>query len=278
MAHSLFRISSQVFNQPQLITAEAFAPIVDYLSRRNVGDIRLMEDFEEREESATEVELVNKTAFISVEGSLTYKPQQMMCSPAGTSYTGLVEQVMAAIDAGAERIVFSHSSGGGQALGCFMCANEVRQLLTDANVKSYSYIDEGSYSASYAWAVISDEVVISPEASCGSIGCIVAMMDNSEMLKKEGIKRVVLSSTPGKSPYAEDGSGLSEQFLAHMQEDVTRLGQKFAEHVSQYTGLSVESILSLDAQSFHAEKALEIGLVNAVMTPRQFINYLSKEM
>ena len=279
MTHSLFRLSTQVFNQPQLITAESFAPIVDYLTKRNAGEISMMEDEDESdhtERKKKKVEMVGGVAFLKVEGALTYKPQQMFCSRAGTSYTGLVADVAEAIAEGAHSVVFSHSSGGGQALGCFLCADEVRTMMDEAGVKSYSYIDEGSYSASYAWACISDEVIISPEASCGSIGCICALVDDSKAMENEGYKRVVISSTPGKSPYAEDG-GFSEQFLTKMQEDVTRLGNKFAGHVAKYTGLPVEDILKMDAQTFHAEKALEIGLVNAIMTPREFINHLSKK-
>jgi len=277
MTHSLFRLSGQIFNSPQLITAESFAPIVDYLSKRNAGEIAMMEDVEDDDEDHKEkhIEIINGVAFIKVDGALTYKPQRMMCSPEGTSYLGLIQQTVEAIQAGANTIVFEHSSGGGQALNCFSTANEVRRMLTEAGVRSYSYIDEGSYSASYAWACIADEVVIQPEASCGSIGCICALIDNSKALEQEGLKRVVISSTPGKSPYAEDGS-FSKKFLAKMQEDVTRLGNKFAEHVSFYTGLAVDDILAMDAQTFNAEKALEIGLVNKIMTPREFLNYISQ--
>lgn len=280
MSRNLFRLSSQIFNQPQLIIAETFSPIVDYLSKRNLGEISMMKREDDEDESdypdkEDKIEVENGIAFIKIEGPLTYKPVRMMCAPEGTSYVGLVEQVTQAISAGANTIVFEHSSGGGQALGCFLMANEVRMLMDEAGVKSYSYIDEGSCSASYAWACIADEVIISPEASCGSIGCICAMIDNSEAMAKEGYRRVVISSTPGKSPYNEEG-GFSEQFLAKMQEDVTRLGNTFAEHVAKYTCLPVDDILALDAQSFHAEKALEIGLVNSIMTPREFMNYLMK--
>ena len=274
MAHNILRLSSQIFNQPQLITAEAFSPIVEYLTKRNLGEIRMDDAEDDYEEDRKELVAVeNGVAFIKIEGALSYKPIKMMCSPEGTSYVGLIEQVAEAISLGAKSIVFEHSSGGGQAQGCFMCANEVRSMMDTAGVKSYSYIDEGSYSASYAWACITDEVIISPEASCGSIGCICAIIDNSKAMANEGYRRVVISSTPGKSPYNEDGA-FSEQFLAKMQEDVTRLGNNFAEHVAKYTGLPVEDILAMDAQTFHAERALEIGLVNAVMTPREFMNHL----
>lgn len=274
MSRSLLRLSSQVFNQPQLITVESFSPIVEYLTKRNLGEIAMMKDDDsEHGDEEDKVDIVNGVAFIKIEGPLSYKPIRMMCAPTGTSYVGLVSQVADAISAGAKSIVFSHSSGGGEAMGCFMCATEVRTMMDEAGVHSYSYIDEGSYSASYAWACISDEVIISPEASCGSIGCVCALYDTSKAMANEGIRRVIISSTPGKSPYNEEG-GFSEQFLAKMQEDVTRLGNTFAEHVSKYTGLVVEDILAMDAQTFHAEKALEIGLVNAIMTPREFMNHL----
>ena len=48
MSHSLLRLSSQIFNTPQLITVEAFTPIVDYLSKRNVGEIEMLRDVDKQ--------------------------------------------------------------------------------------------------------------------------------------------------------------------------------------------------------------------------------------
>lgn len=275
MSHKLLRLSSQVFNTPHLITAETLAPITDYFVSRNIGDVKMMEDDDEYVYSdPDEVEVINGTAFIEVEGALTYKPQQGMCTPAGCSYTSLIGKSQYALAMGAKNLVFTYASGGGQALGCFLSANEVRQMADAAGAKIYAYIEEGAHSAAYAWACTADEVIISPDASAGSIGCIIALYDQSKRMSDMGVKQVIISSTPGKSPFAEDGS-FSQKFLDKLQEDVTRLGNQFAEHVSKYTGLSVETILALDAQSFHAEKALEIGLVNKIQTPREFLNYLA---
>lgn len=277
MSHSLLRLASQVYNTPQLITAELFTPIVDYLSMRNSDSFKLMRDVEEDEDtddSDNMFEMVDGVAFIKVDGPLTAKPMRLLCAPEGTSYQGLIEQTQSALDADAKKLVFEYSSGGGQAFSCFLSANEVRQMADSAGAEIIAYISEGAHSAAYAWACTADRVIISPDASAGSIGCVIAMIDNSKQLEQDGLKRVVITSLDGKSPFNQDGS-FSEKFLSKLQEDVDRLGMQFAEHVSKYTGLSVETILAMDAQSFHAEKALELGLVNKIMTPREFLNYVT---
>lgn len=274
MSHRLFRLTEQILAHPQLITAEALAPIAQYLVNRT-ADPSFMRDVEddENKQDKEEMEVLNGVAFINVEGALSYKPIYTACGKVGVAYTELIEQVGEAIDAGAKQIVFSFSSPGGAAQACFTSANEVRRMADEAGVKLVAYVDEMACSAAYAWACMMDEVVSSPDGTTGSLGCIVALLDDSKALDKEGYKRVVITSLAGKSPFNEDGS-FSEKFLAKVQEDVSRLGMQFAEHVSMYTGLSVETILALDAQSFHAEKALEIGLVNKVMTPREFLDYV----
>jgi len=273
MPHKLLRLAGQVFNTPQYITAETLAPIVDYLSLRNGLDAMLVKG-DQVECKESDVDMVGNVAFINVAGALSYKPVQMLCSPEGTSYQGLIEQTQEALSQGAKKLVFSYASGGGQAMGCFLSANEVRQMANEAGATIYAFIEEGAHSAAYAWACTADEVIISPDASAGSIGCIVALMEDAKMLEKEGLRRVVITSLDGKSPFNADGS-FSDKFLSKIQEDVDRLGLQFAQHVSSYTGLSVETILAMDAQSFHAEKALDLGLVNKIMTPREFLNYIT---
>ena len=283
MSHRLFRLTEQILAHPQLITAEAMAPIAQYLVNRTL-DPSLMKNVEEDEKrkknksdeednDEDDVDMLDNVAFISVEGALSYKPIYTLCGEVGTSYVRLIEQTQEAIEAGAKEIVYSFSSPGGAAMACFTSANEVRQLADEAGVKLTAWIDEGAHSAAYAWACMMDEVVSSPDASVGSIGCIVAMLDDSKFMEKEGFRRVIITSLDGKSPFNEDGS-FSDKFLAKVKEDVDRLGLQFAQHVSHYTGLDVEAILALDAQSFHAEKALEVGLVNKVMTPREFLDYV----
>jgi len=197
----------------------------------------------------------------------------MACAPEGTSYQGILEQASELIASGVTTLVTTHSSGGGQAHGCFDTANQLRAMCDEHGVRWLAYIDTMSASASLALNIAADEVIIHPSASTGSIGCVLALVDRSKALDMAGIKPVYISSTEGKTPFMEDGS-FRKEFLQKMQEDVSRLGMQFAEHVHNYTGIPVEEILSYDAQMFHAEDALEKGLVNKIMTPKQFLSYL----
>lgn len=277
MAHNIYRLASTILNTPQLITAEAFAPIAEYLRHRS-SKAYLMDDEEDmpskKEDKEEELEIVGGIAIIEVEGPLTYKTQRMLCAPDTTSYESLIEQTQEAVEMGCTAIVYQHSSAGGQAFFCFQAAEEINRILKESNVKSYAYILEGSMSASYALACICDEVIINPDASCGSIGCCISIVDTSKANEMNGIKPIYKSFPVGKVPFEDDGS-FKQSFLDRLEEDATRLGTQFAEHVSKYVGLSVETILGLDAQVFHAEKALEIGLVNKIMTQGEFINYIT---
>lgn len=270
-AHALIRLQESLYNTPQLITPEAFNPILDYLSLRNAPEFVVAQNKEPtKRRTPTKYGNVGE---ILVDGSLTYKPVNMLCSDGGTSYQGILEDAQMLIDSGVKKLVTTHSSGGGQASHCFDTANQLREMCDAAGVQWFAYIDTVSASASLALDIAADEVIIHPDAQTGSIGCVLALLDTSKRNEMMGVKPVYISSTAGKTPFVEDGS-FSKEFLQKMQEDVTRLGNQFAEHVSKFTGIPVDEILSLDAQMFHAEKALELGLVNKIMTHKQFLAYL----
>lgn len=269
-AHSLIRLQESLYNTPHLITPEAFAPILDYLSYRNSPEFILPKKEASTKQPANQF---GKIGEILIDGALSYKPVQMACAPEGTSYQGILEQASELMLNGITTLVTTHSSGGGQAHGCFDTANQLRAMCDENNVKWLAYIDTYSASASLALGIAADEVIIHPSGSTGSIGCVASIVDRSKALDMAGIKPIYISSTEGKTPFAEDGS-FRKEFLQKMQEDVTRLGMQFAEHVHSYTGIPVEEILSYDAQMFNAEEALQKGLVNKIMTPKEFLSYL----
>ena len=278
MAHNIQRLASTILNKPQLITQQSFDPIVQYLTARimNPEFAVYKEERQERDEDER-VEMINGVAVISIEGSLSYKPVYTLCGEMGTSYMGLLEQVQYAVDSKAHTIVFEVASGGGEASHCFESANSIRDMLTDAGIYSIAYVDQAAYSAAYALSVVADEVIVNPSAGVGSVGCVVALTDYSKALDKEGIKPIYIASASQKIPFNPDGS-FSESFLAKLQEDVNRLGDEFIAHVAKYTGLSEEEIKATNAQTFYADKAVEMGLANAVMNHREFSTYLSSKL
>lgn len=274
MAHHLWRLSESIWNTPHLITQEALAPIVEYLNDRNTIGLQRKGSFSEEAKAEKKRENVGGIGELHIDGPLTYKPVETMCGPQGVSYQGILEDAQALIDNGVKTLIMVHSSPGGQAAHCFSTANDLRAMCDENGVRLISYIDTQSASASLALQCVADEVIIHPSAETGSVGCVLALVDRSKALEQAGLKPIYIASTPGKTPFEADGS-FSKSFLEQIQEDVTRLGNQFAEHVSKFTGIPVADVLAMNARMYHAEAALEIGLVNKIMDHKTFVAYVA---
>ena len=275
MAHELFRVLESVYNTPHLVTETALRPIVDYLQARSKGNFTtfaIVEGAKTSEE--VKAEKLGSVGEIKVDGVISYKPVYGMCGPTGTSYQGILEQAQELIDSGITTLITTHSSPGGQAAHCFSTVQELRGMCDEAGVQWVAYIDTMSASASLALSVAADETIIHPSAVTGSVGCVATIYDVSKAYEMEGIKPIYIASTEGKTPFDASGA-FSKEFLAEMQADVTRLGNQFAQHVSKFTSIPVKDVLAMNAKMYHAEVALEQGLVTAVMDHKQFAKYMA---
>lgn len=281
MNHSLLRLASRIHNTPHLITQEAFSVILDYLDARNRTDFIRLSMLDENNEPIDDddccPEMGNGIGLLQVDGSLTYKPVMTMCGEVGTSYQSLVAQTQAMADAGIKTIVMEVSSGGGEASHCFQAASDIRTICDDNGITLYGYADEYACSAAYALLCISDVVIANPSATLGSIGCVVALLDTSKAYEQAGLKRIFVTSGANKVPFAADGS-FKKEFLEEIQADVDRLNEDFAAHVASHTGLDVKTIKGFEAGTFDAATAVEKGLANAVMTNKQFADFLAAQV
>lgn len=273
MKHSLFRLTSRVYNTPHLITPQAFSTILDYLDARNTTEVEMFVPVDDASKQS-EKPYANGLGVLTVDGSLTYKPVMTACGEAGTSYQSLVAQVEEMAEADVKTIVMEVTSGGGEASHVFQACEDIRAIADANGIKMIGYADTIAASAAYALISICDEVIANPSASVGSIGCVVALMDMSKAYEKAGLKRIFITSGENKVPFDEDGS-FKKEFLDEVQESVDRLNAEFATHVSKFTGLSVDAIMGLEAGCFDADKALEIGLINKVMTNKEFAAYVA---
>lgn len=274
--HSLLRLASKIYNTPHLITAESFNVVLDYLDSRNSG-VKLMmpTEIEPDAPDNDEDEVTNGLVCISIDGSLTYKPVMTLCGEVGTSYTSLVDQVGDAIESGATTIVFDVSSGGGEASHVFQAATDIRALCDENNVKLVAYADTYMCSAAYALGVVADMIVVNPSATVGSIGCVVALLDTSKAMEQAGLKRIFITSGDAKVPYNEAGE-FKQDFLDEIQKEVDALNIEFSEFVSTYTGVDAKTIRSFEAKTFNAQEAVDAGLANAVMTNKEFANFVAE--
>tara|TARA_R110002153_G_scaffold53726_2_gene149554 strand:+ start:2173 stop:3621 length:1449 start_codon:yes stop_codon:yes gene_type:complete len=288
MAHELSRLSESLSNQPLMITQSRLDEIFDYIdSRGSAGLIDLAKesriaDKALRETLADEV-VTDGSDFgesatigvLDISGSLTYKPTGFEALCGGTSYTGLIDEASVLCEMEEiNTILMQVDSGGGYSYRAFESANEVKAMCQASGTKLIAYIDGISASAAYAWTAVADEVIINPDANVGSIGVVIQLTDSSGKDKKEGVKRQYITSDDTKVPFNEEG-GFRSEFLAELQEGVTETYGKFVSHVANNRNLSEETVRSVKAKVYSAEKALELGLVDKIMTGREFTSYLT---
>jgi ClpP class serine protease len=271
------RLTSELFNKPHLISQTAFTAIAAYLDVRNTGKLDVVKLGEEEgfEEADVAANTVGDIGIINIHGSLTNKPVVTMCGVVGASYASIKGQMSALIEAGCKTVVLDIDSGGGEAFNCFQTADAIRKMADDNGVYLISYVQSMAASAAYALAVCADEVVCHPQGQVGSVGVLVALMNNTKALEKEGYQRTFVTAGANKIPFDADG-GFRDEFLAEIQANVDDLYGQFCEHVSHYTGLSVADVKATEASVFSGNKALGMGMINTVMTNEEFADYLTK--
>lgn len=280
MAHNLFRLSQKLYNRPHLIVPEAFRVVSDYLMKRNAAGFQLDSGYQDDgtpvDDDDNDPSLIDSSiGLLCVDGSLTYKPVSTTCGDVGTSYQALVAQTQALADAGVNTIVMEVSSGGGEASHCFELAAQIRSICDASGIQLIGYADEMACSAAYALICVCDVVIANPSAELGSIGVLIALMDTSKMLEQEGLKPIFISAGDNKIPYQADGS-FKQSFLDGLQADVDRLNLEFVAHVSNYTGLSAETVIGFQANTYDAQTAVQLGLADAVMTSQEFAAYVAQ--
>lgn len=272
MAHELLRLTGEIYDTPHLISLDAFNKITNYLDLRNAN----LASFPTTKEAPKQTfyDTKAKIATINLMGTTTYRDNAINALCGLTSYEGILAQTQEAISAGVNKIILHIDSGGGSAQGCFASANEFRQMCNDAGVTVYGYVDGSCCSAALAWGVVCDVLVADKYSSIGSLGVLVALKDTSEADAKEGVKTIYVTDGASKVPFDANGK-YKEEFLADLQDKVTYLGNEFRQHVSSYTGISLEDLKNTQAKVYMASDALKIGFINKIMTKPEFVSYVA---
>ena len=206
-------------------------------------------------------------AIIPIHGSLINRFGQ--CYGYVTGYNFIRRQRDAAMaDPDVTAIVYDVNSGGGEAEGCFELADESFALR--GTKPTISVVDSACYSAAYALASTSDQVVVTPTGGAGSVGVYTMHVDMSKMLEDWGLNITLIHAGEHKvdgHPYAE----LPEDVRADMQKSVDATYNKFVESVARNRNLSVEAVKDTQARCYSADDALALGLIDSVASPIEAI-------
>lgn len=275
--HSLVRIKGSLVNTPHLIESNSFNSIMDYVNKRIEGsaDIipKMLDDEDDFELSFSNYNPETRTGFLSISGPTTYRRTGWEALCGGVSYESLKEDMKLFVEQGARTVVMDVNSGGGEAQGMIDSAKYIRQLADENNIKIVGFADGSACSAAYGLLSIADEIVATVDSSIGSVGVLISLTDSSRALEKEGYKKVFVTAGQNKIPFADDGS-FKPEFIDRLQTQVNELYERFTAHVAEQRGMSQEAVKNTEADVFSAKEALELGLIDQIMTFEQFDDYL----
>ena len=216
-----------------------------------------------------------RLGLIPIKGSLTYEESGWEALCGMTSYESIQGQAEYLIkNEKVEELILELNSGGGQAYGCFEAAQYVRDLANKNNVKITTYVDGVAYSGGYAWASIADELVVNPMGRVGSIGVVLPLTNYAEKDKKDGIKRIYITSGKSKVPYDEDGN-FTEDALDEFRKSSKIIYDEFVGHVAEMRGIDRQAVVNTEAKTFDAQQALSLNLIDSIMTKEQFYNHIN---
>lgn len=278
MAHSLSRFSKSILEQPQLILPSRFEEIASVLTRDDTSDLytAALQAEKDNKKSGTKDLAETEVGVLRIEGALTNKPTMFGALCGLTSYQDLLAETdeLASMDS-VKKVMMQVDSGGGEAYNLFNTATQIKSKLNEADKKLIAYVDGSSASAAYGLTAVADEVIMHPDAMVGSIGVVVRLTNTSKAEKEAGYETKYITFGASKVPFDEDGE-FREEFTSDIQERVNELGAQFISHVASNRGISEDTVESTQAKMFSANKALELGLVDKIMTNEEFYEYLAE--
>lgn len=219
-------------------------------------------------------------AVIPITGTLVHKFGWLDPTSGMTGYDGVAKKFRAAAaDPEIRAIWFDIDSPGGEVAGCFALCEEIAQATQSegGDKPVWAYINEQATSAAYAIASVCDRIY-GPRTMCtGSIGAYMMHVDFTKALDKNGIQPTIIRSGKRKAR-TTSYEKLDDPAKAKLLSMVDETRDIFANLVALGRGLSVEDVLATEADIYSGSDALEIGLVDGVMSEAEAWELLQLEL
>lgn len=200
-------------------------------------------------------------AIIPIMGTLIHHATLFEKICGACSYDDIKRDVRTALGtAGLNKIVFHVDSPGGMCMGC----HETAGVIADAGqfVRTEAVTDSVMASAAYYLVASCDRISCTPTARPGSIGAMLAWLDESVRFEMAGLKVEVLASGPLKGTGTR-GTSLTDEQRAYMQGTIDKYAGMFKAHVLEYRPIIDAS--SMQGQVFIGSDAADAGLVDEIV-------------
>ncbi len=212
--------------------------------------------------------LRDDVGFVEVEGALVNKGAWLGESCGMTSYEAISLQVDdIAADSSIRAVVFEIDSYGGEVDGCFACAERIAAL--SAAKPTIAILTDHACSAGYLLASAARTIVIPQTGLAGSIGVISLHASYAVALEKAGIAVTVLRAGERKARPTEFET-MTEAEYAEAVAELEEMRVEFADAVARHRGgrMTKDAALATEAAVYRGQKAVDIGLCDAVAWPR----------
>ncbi len=156
-------------------------------------------------------------------------------------------------------IAFNINSPGGSVLGNFELADFIAKQR--GKKPMMSFVEGLCCSGAYSIASATDSIAMSVGSEAGSVGVYTMHVDESERLKKAGVKVKFISAGATKTdgnPY----EGLSTEAEKSIKDRIDGLYSNFVLRVATNRGISEEAVIKLGARVFNANKSIEVGFAD----------------
>lgn len=268
-------LADRILNTPLLITPEKLQVITSVLSDRIGVNSEQLDGFtgnryvldENGERSYTSYPITQEgIAIIRVVGTMVNRGAYVGASSGVVSYEGVKHQVKSAAgNSKVQAIIIDLQTPGGEAVGAFECAEQVR--IANSKKPVVALVNGMAASAGYAIASGAGEIVTTPSGISGSIGVVMMHADYSKKLETEGIKPTLITAGAHKA----DGNPmepLPDDVKSRLQTHINETYQRFLLTVEAGRGsrLDAEAARKTEAQVFSGDEAVKLGVADRIGT------------
>jgi capsid assembly protease len=215
--------------------------------------------------------MVNRTAVLDVMGTLVQRCGGMDAASGLCSYESLSADLntMMADDDIDSILMIIDSPGGEATSGVFDLADQIYSARKAKPI--YAYAHDMATSAAYLIGSAATQLHLPETGAVGSIGVVTAHLDVSKKAEKDGVAMTYIYAGRHKvdgNPFEP----LSDNVRTKVQDRVNTVYNLFTSRVAKYRGLSEHDVIDTEADVYHGEDAVTMGLADGIAS---FDNYLN---
>jgi signal peptide peptidase SppA len=278
---ALAHIADRVLNRPLLLAPEKAQVILAVLAGRldiNSPDASRFEGSPYVADGgrARPYNVKGGVAIITIVGSLVNRGSWVGANSGLVSYEGIAHQLKtAASDPAVHSVILDLHTPGGEAVGAFEVAAQVRALA--GKKRTVAMVNGMAASAGYAIASGASEIVTTETGVSGSIGVVLLHADFSRELDKQGITPTLIHAGAHKvdgNPFEP----LTSDVRGSLQAEVNSFYDAFLKAVAKGRGarLTAAAARKTEARTFIGQAAVDAGIADRVSAFESVLGELSR--